>query len=116
MKTDKIVDAIEDAGAAREKDSERDGFLSYAYETHALGMGISAGFMATAYGDTALLSLVYAAAVYGKAKEKEQSRRKILKQIAAEMHYALAGIVVGAMLGMLTRVVNHYIGIPASIV
>ena len=36
---------IKEAGAATEDDSERDGFLSYSGETHAVGVGIYHGFI-----------------------------------------------------------------------
>ena len=36
---------IKEAGAASEDDTERDGFLSYSGETHAVGVGIYYGFI-----------------------------------------------------------------------
>lgn len=111
-----IQKLIEEAGAARESDTERDGFLSYSWETHASSLGLAAGFMATAYGELSLLSLVYGAAVYGKGVEEEGSRGKLLKQVAHEWHYALFGVLVGTVLGLSTRILASYYAIPADLV
>jgi len=40
---DDVQDAIVDAGAKTESDSGRDGFMSYAAETHAIGHGLYEG-------------------------------------------------------------------------
>lgn len=96
---------VKAAGASTEANSKRDGFLSYHAESHAAGMGIAAGWFATAEGRTDLLGLVYAAAVYGKAHATNGKRRRILRDIRQEPHYALGGVVLGAMLGMLGNLV-----------
>lgn len=41
----KLVQFVKGAGAAQESDSERDGFLSYSGEVHAVGVGIYYGFV-----------------------------------------------------------------------
>lgn len=95
-----LIVFIKQAGAKKEKHTKRDGFLSYHAESHAAGMGIAAGWFATAEGNTQLLSLVYAAAVYGRAHAANGRRRRILNDVVDEPHYALGGVVLGAVLGM----------------
>jgi hypothetical protein len=90
---------IKAAGAKSESDSDRDGFLSYHAESHAAGLGIAAGWFATATGETRLLSVVYGAAVYGKAQGTNEKRRRIVRDVVEEPQYALAGVVVGAAVG-----------------
>lgn len=107
----RFIQFIKDAGAKTEKASDRDGFLSYHAESHAAGMGLAGGFMATAAGETKLLGLVYAAAVHGTAKERNGKRRRILLDVVQEMHYALGGIVVGALLGAGVRVLTGEVAI-----
>ncbi|WP_167599521.1 hypothetical protein [Halorussus marinus] len=92
---------VKSAGQPTESDSERDGFLSYKSETHAVGLGIAAGFFATAHGETQLLALVYGAAVYGKAYEASGQRRRLWKDVRSEPHYALGGAVAGSVFGIL---------------
>lgn len=41
----KLLEFIKTAGAPSESDTNRDGFLSYSGETHALGVGIYYGFI-----------------------------------------------------------------------
>lgn len=100
---DVLLGWIRDAGAPTEKSTERSGFLSYHAESHALAMGIAGGFIATAAGETKLLSLVYAAAVYGRATERGGSRKKVFADIKQEMHYAVMGIVIGILAGLVSR-------------
>jgi hypothetical protein len=92
------------AGAKSETDSERDGFLSYHAESHSAALGVSGGWFAVVQGDMALLSVVYSAAVYGKASGMGDNpkRRRLLRDVAQEPHYALVGVVVGALLGVFT--------------
>jgi len=40
-----LIKRIKEAGAPTEDDTERDGFLSYSGETHAVGVGIYHGFI-----------------------------------------------------------------------
>jgi hypothetical protein len=95
-----VVAFVKSAGQPTEADSERDGFLSYKSETHAVGLGLAAGFFATAHGETQLLALVYGAAIYGKAYEASGQRRQLWKDVRKEPHYALAGIVAGSAFGI----------------
>jgi len=106
-----LIKWIKRAGAETEAQSKRNGFLSYHAETHAVGMGIAAGFIAVASGQSKLLGLVYGASVYGKASGTSK-RRRILLDMKQEPHYALGGVVMGAMLGLLVRVVTGKLAIP----
>jgi hypothetical protein len=101
---ERAVRFFKSAGAVEEEDYERDGFLSYHAESHAAGMGIAAGWFVGATGQTELLSTVYAAAVYGKAQARSSKRRRILKDIVDEPHYALGGAVLGGVLGAITSI------------
>lgn len=94
------ISFVKQAGAPEESDTDRDGAFSHHAETHAAGMGIAAGWFATAQGQTELLSIVYAAAVYGRARATTGKRRRVLEDIVQEPHYALGGVVVGAVLGL----------------
>lgn len=96
----RLILRVKQAGAKKEAHTKRDGFLSYHAESHAAGMGIAAGWYATAQGSTELLGLVYGAAVYGRAHASNGKRRRILRDIVQEPHYALGGVVFGAVLGM----------------
>ena len=101
---DRVVSLLKSTSAASEATTDRNGFLSYAAETHALGMGLAAGWFVAATGETQLLGVVYGAAVYGRTRGEGQKRSEILNDIATEKHYALGGIVAGALLGTVTRI------------
>jgi hypothetical protein len=105
-----IIAFIKPAGVPTESDSDRDGFLSYKSETHAAGLGLAAGFFATAHGETQLLALVYGAAVYGKAYEASGQRRRLWTDVRSEPHYALGGAVVGAAFGILAGWITRLAG------
>lgn len=92
------------AGAKKESNTERDGFLSYHAETHALAMGLAAAYAAVAFNETSLLSAVYAAAAHGRVAQSQKKRRRIFRDIVQEPHYALFGVVVGGTLGAGVRV------------
>lgn len=109
----RIITRIEAAGSKSEDDSKVDGFMSYHAEAHSAGMGIAAGYTATAHGEAKLLGLVYAAAVHGEAHARNGKRRRIFRDIAQEPHYALGGIVTGAILGTFTGFLSNIPGIDA---
>jgi len=100
---ERLVTFSKQAGQPKESTTERDGFLSYKSETHALGMGLAGGFFFAAEGETKLLSMVYGASVYGKLFGESGSRRRIARDIKREPQYALAGVVVGALMGLLIK-------------
>lgn len=95
---------VREAGAASEADTERDGAFSYAAESHAAGLGLAAGWFATATGRLDLLGVVYAAAVYGRAHARHDGRAEVFRDVAEEPHYALGGVVVGAAFGTVVGV------------
>lgn len=101
---DKAVRFVKSAGAKTEADSDRDGFLSYHAESHAAGLGLAAGFAFAAWSEMSLLGIVYGAAVHGRVAQSAGKRRRILRDVVQEPHYALGGIVLGAVLGAAVRV------------
>jgi hypothetical protein len=97
---DPIPDAIEDAGAATESDSDRNGFLSYHAESHAVGVGLGVGWLALVTGNLQYLGLVVPALTAGlRAKNKQFG--KILSDVRQEPHYAISGLALGGVLGAL---------------
>jgi hypothetical protein len=109
---DPIPDAIEDAGAPTESDSDRNGFLSYHAESHAVGVGLGVGFVAIATGNIQYIGLVWPAITAGlRAKNKEFG--KILTDVRQEPHYAAGGLVAGAVLGVVARLAMGLAAVPA---
>lgn len=102
----KIIQRLKEAGAKSESSFDRDGAFSYHAETHAAGMGLAAGYVATAHGETKLLGVALGAAVHGRAAERNGKRRRILMDIVDEWHYALGGIVVGGVIGAGVRAIT----------
>lgn len=98
-------------GAKTEADSERDGFLSYKSETHAVGMAIAGGFVLAAHGDAKLAGLVYGAAVYGRSYGEKGKRLIIIQDIIREPQYALGALVFGVFLGILARLIMIWMGV-----
>lgn len=94
-----IANALKTAGASSEDDTERDGAFSYHAETHAAGMGISVGFVATATGQMKLIGALAGLALYGR-RSGLQIGGKLVEDIRSEPHYALGGLVVGALVGL----------------
>jgi len=95
----RLRDWVKSASSKTESGSDRDGFLSYHAESHAAGVGIGIGWIAVVTGDIQLLGLLLPAITSGlKAKDKEFG--KILTDVKTEPHYALGGIVFGALLGL----------------
>lgn len=112
---DKIIIVIKEAGTVGEENTTRGGAFSHKAETHAAAMGLAAGWFAMAQGDTQLLSIVYAAAVYGRNLEASGQRRRVIKDIINEPHYAIFFAVVGALLGSLTTGAMHGIDLLGDI-
>lgn len=100
---DRFVAWVKAAGAPTEASHDRNGFLSYHAETHAVGMGVAAGYTAAAFSEASLLGIVYGTAVHGRIRQSEGKRRRIIADVRQEPHYALGGVVVGGLLGALTR-------------
>lgn len=98
-----LKDWIRQAGAGNESDTDRNGFLSYHAEAHAVGVGLGAGFMLTLSGDEKLLGLVLAAISAGLRGESTSDKSRVYEDIVSEPHYAIGGVVVGAVLGWIIR-------------
>lgn len=108
---DPIPDVIEDAGAPTEADSERNGFLSYHAESHAVGVGLGIGLAAVATGNIRWIGLVWPAITTGlRGKNKEFA--KILADVKQEPHYGVAGLAVGAVLGAIVRLATGVATLP----
>lgn len=104
---DRIIDVIKQAGTPGEENTTRSGAFSHKAETHAAAMGLAAGWFATTQGETQLLSIVYAAAVYGRNLEASGQRRRVIQDVIKEPHYALFFAATGALLGTLTNGAVH---------
>lgn len=83
---------------AEEEDTERDGFLSYAGEWHALAVGLAVGLVASVTGRWALAGVVVAAAL-GVSASKRVERLPALGEVRREPWYALGGLAIGAAVG-----------------
>jgi len=80
-----------------EESTDRDGVLSYAKEWHALFIGLGAGLAAATTGRYELLALVATIALgIGGASE---ASAPVAKNVKKEPWYALAGLLIGAILG-----------------
>lgn len=90
------------AGAPSESATDRDGFLSYAAETHAAGAGLGAGFMIAASGELRYFGVLYEAVILGN-RGGRVFEGQLLKDIQQEPQYFLGGLVLGAVLGMACR-------------
>lgn len=97
-----LLQLVKTAGAASEDDTERDGFLSYAGETHALGTGLGVGFVAMATGRTRLLGLLLVAVLYGRQGKTALSPR-LFRQLVEELPYFAVGLALGGGFGLLAR-------------
>ena len=88
---------------AREKDTKRPGFLSYAGEWHALAVGLAAGLAAGTTGRWELAAAVVAVALgmqAGKVKGADPSVAMV-GEVRSEPWYALGGVVIGTTLGVI---------------
>jgi len=83
--------------APSESDSDRDGFLSYKAEWHALGWGFAAVFLATVTGQRELVAAVVLFLVTGQRK-RATLNLPYPKQITKESAYALGAGVVAYLL------------------
>ena len=103
---DQAVRLIKQAGAPSESATERDGFLSYAAETHAAGAGLGVGFTIAASGELRWFGLVYQAVILGNRGDRLFEGR-LLSDIQGEKYYFLGGLVAGAAFGLLARFVTE---------
>lgn len=102
---DQGVRLIKQAGAPSEGSYERDGFLSYHAETHAVGAGIGIGFALGASGELRLLGGFLTLVLAGN-DGVTLTDKKLTKDIRQEPHYFLGGLVTGALLGVGARAVS----------
>lgn len=94
-----MTNPIKEAGASKEANTERNGFLSYHAETHALVVGFAVGVLGGYRDSMALVALILPAITSGlRAKDKEFS--KILTDLKQEPHYGLFGIAIGLIVGI----------------
>ena len=107
---DRLVRLIKGVSRTHESGSERNGFLSYASETHAAGAGLGVGFTIAASGQLRYFGLVYQAVILGNRGDRLFEGR-LFSDIRAEMHYFLAGLVAGAAFGLLARFVTEGVSV-----
>lgn len=99
-RSDEFVEGyVEGASAKSEAASERDGLLSWKGETHALAIGIGAGFALGSQGDKRLVGAIVAAGLYG-SRGGNRLNDSFAKQVRRELPYAAAGVVIGAVIGL----------------
>jgi hypothetical protein len=96
----RLLDLVAGAGATSEKESDRDGLLSWSGEYHALEIGLAVGFLAGVSGRWELAVLVATVAL-GARKAQD----KTLREVAHEGWYALSGLLVGAVIGVKIRTI-----------
>ena len=81
-------------------------FLDSHEEPHAVAIGIGLGLAAVAGGqlsDLALASAIGAEALERKRRPKRAERQDLRNDVRREPHYFMAGLAVGAVLGLLIR-------------
>lgn len=96
----RLLDALRDAAAPTESDSDRGGLLSYAVEWHALAIGAAVGFAAVSTGQYQLAAGVIAIA-FGLNRARNRVTKEVAFQIKREPWYFVAGLAVGGAIGVL---------------
>jgi len=99
---DRIVHFIKVAGAASESVTERDGFLSYHAESHAVGTGLSVGFAFGVSSNWSALGGVATAILYGNRGDSP-FEGKLLHDLISEKHYFLSSLVAGFIAGLVIK-------------
>jgi len=89
------VDGLDMPDSGDEEDTERDGFLSYAGEWHAMALGFGVGLT----GTKALIGL-FIAFVFGIGTEKLRMSPH-LKDAAEESAYSVGGVGIGLAVNVL---------------
>lgn len=87
------------AGAPKESTYDFNGGFSYHAESHAFGVGAGVGWAAAATGQTRFIGAIVGAA-FGLNRGAQLSSPRIMEDIKQEPHYALFGLVVGALLAL----------------
>jgi len=92
-----LPDWLTGADAEHERDSQRDGAFSYSKENHAFVLGLGAGLLTGLTGRRDLAVVVAAVALGVRAAPTGR-----LKQLRKEPWYALGGLILGFLAGLLT--------------
>lgn len=95
----RLLQFVRSAGAGEESETDRNGFLSYHAESHAVGVGAGLGFSYGATGDKQYAGLLLSAAVAGLRGHRDGAKSRVLNDVRQEPHYALGGFVLGALAG-----------------
>lgn len=97
--------------APTESNSERNGFLSYAGEWHALAVGVAIGAWAAYAGRPELVALVAGVAVLGRGAERLNrfvGGRFALHELKREPWYSFGGAVIGFAAGHLAGIAGLF--------
>lgn len=91
-----LINLVRTAGAYRESDTERDGFLSYAAETHSVGYGLAVGaaIALNLAGVPWVLELVFVA-LGGVGAKRRFGNERVMREITDEPQYFLGALVLG---------------------
>lgn len=97
---DRLIDLVIDAAKPTERQSDRDGFLSYAIEVHALAIGAGVGFTAVTTGTPQLAAGVISVAL-GLNRGRVQLNPTVTADIRREPAYFIGGLGLGASVAVL---------------
>lgn len=100
-----LISFLRSAGAASEKDTERDGVLSYAGETHPVAYALGIGFAATC--GILELQLLVAAALGAREAGRYRINQRVLREIRSEPQYFLPVLVPAAGAGIAVNLLLH---------
>ena len=108
----RLVAWVKAAGKSSESDSARDGFLSYAHESHSVGDGVALGFaiVAAHAGFPIVLGAVLTALGGVQASRFRFGNARVMEEITDEPQYFLPSIAVGGVIG---AIVFGIVAIPA---
>lgn len=107
---DRIIHFVKQAGAPSEEATERDGFLSYKSETHALGAGLGLGFMIGAAAELSVIGVILTFVLYGNRSDNFLSP-VLIHDIRSELQYFIPGFAIGLTLGIISRFILG-LGLP----
>lgn len=96
----RVVRLFRQAGAKDESSYDRDGAFSYHAETHAAGVGLGVGAAAGATGDYSYVGTIVGIAFVANRGET-LSDPKITEDVRQEPHYALGGLALGLLIGVI---------------
>ena len=96
---DRLLQRVTEAGAPRESSHKRNGFLSHHEESHALGACLGLGFAIGVAGDLSVVGVLLSLILYG-TRGDDLLEPRLVGDILAERHYAIAGLAVGILVGV----------------